>query len=86
MNTKTESGPRVNRQDEAKSPQVNGLVAYRARMAEARRVQIAELDRLRETAVTIMRDGKEFKVVTIPDKYAWKQSEAARLDSAKALA
>jgi hypothetical protein len=53
------------------SPQVNGLANWRKKQAEERERRIKELDILREDAVTIMRDGKEFVVVTIPDKYVW---------------
>lgn len=49
----------------------NGLANWRRRLAEDKKKQVAELDRLRENAVTVVKDGQEFRVVTIPDKYAW---------------
>lgn len=55
----------------AKTPQVNGLARWRQKQAEDKEERIKALDKLRESATTVTRDGQEFQVVTIPDKYVW---------------
>jgi hypothetical protein len=47
----------------------NGLTAWRERQAEARRLRLLELEHYRSSATTEIRDGQEFTVVKIPDRY-----------------
>ena len=47
----------------------NGLTAWRERQAEARRLRLMELEHYRSYATTEVRDGQEFTVVKIPDRY-----------------
>jgi hypothetical protein len=52
-------------------PKPNGLSTWRKRVAEDKEKKMEELEELRQTATTVKRDGQEFLVVTIPDKYTW---------------
>ena len=47
----------------------NGLTAWRERQAEARRLRLMELEHYRSYATTEVREGQEFTVVKIPDRY-----------------
>lgn len=49
----------------------NGLAAWRQSQAEERRLKLMELDHYRSYATTEIRDGQEFTVVKIPDRYDW---------------
>jgi hypothetical protein len=49
----------------------NGLVGWKQKQAEDKKQRMAELELLREDAVMTTIDGQEFRVVTIPDNYAW---------------
>jgi hypothetical protein len=60
MNSKTET---------VQTTRGNGLANWRKKVAEDKERRMAELDILRQDAVTIVRDGRQFTVVTIPDKY-----------------
>lgn len=47
----------------------SGLATWRARQAEEKRLKLLELEHYRAYATTEIRDGREFKVVRIPDMY-----------------
>lgn len=47
----------------------NGLAEWRKRQAEERRLLLLELEHYRSYATTEERDGREFTVVRIPDRY-----------------
>jgi hypothetical protein len=50
----------------------DNLKKWRDRLAAEKAEKMAELEQYRVDAITVIRDGKEFTVVTIPDKYDWK--------------
>lgn len=50
-------------------PPVNGLTRWRERQAIEKAWRLAELERYRAEATTEVREGREFRVVRIPDKY-----------------
>lgn len=52
-------------------PHGSGLQGWRRRKAEEKALQVAELERLRQDAVTVVREGREFRLVRIPDRYGW---------------
>lgn len=47
----------------------NGLAAWRQRQADERRLRLLELEHYRSYATTEVRDGQEFTLVKIPDRY-----------------
>ena len=51
------------------TPQHNGLIRWRKQVAENKRLVVAELDALREHAVTETYEGREYMLVRIPDRY-----------------
>ena len=53
--------------------QVNGLAGWRQRQAEAKVLKMAELAEYRKNATVEVREGREFRVVRIPDRYEWKR-------------
>lgn len=59
----------------------NGLAAYRARQAEEKQRRLAELESYREHATTVERDGREFTLVRIPDKYDFERSVEPRSET-----
>lgn len=59
----------------------NGLSAWRERQAEERRQRLEELERYRAEATTEVRDGQEFKVVRIPDRYDFSIRPKPRVQS-----
>jgi hypothetical protein len=46
-----------------------GLATWRARQAEEKRLKMLELEHYRQFAETVERDGREFVLVRIPDRY-----------------
>ena len=51
------------------SAQYNGLAAWRQRLAEERQRKMDDLAEHRKSATVEVRDGKEFRVVRLPDRY-----------------
>lgn len=47
----------------------NGLAAWRERQKEERQLRLLELEHYRSYATTEVRDGQEFTLVKIPDRY-----------------
>lgn len=47
----------------------NGLHVWRTKKKEERERVMAELEELRKNATIEVRDGREFKVLRIPDRY-----------------
>lgn len=60
----------------ANASKTNAMAIYHEKQRKIKEEKKAELETLRKEAVTVTRDGQEFRVVTIPDKYTWR-----RLDS-----
>lgn len=54
----------------------SGLARWRAKQAEEKRLVMEELAFYRQYATTELRDGKEYTVVKIPDRYSWKGKAA----------
>jgi hypothetical protein len=52
-------------------PTGSGLATWRRRKAEEKKEFVAALDKLREEAVTVEREGREFRLIRIPDRYGW---------------
>lgn len=52
-------------------PPGSGLKGWHHKKKVEKEAQVAELDKLREDAVTVVREGREFQLVTIPDRYWW---------------
>ena len=55
------------------NPQQNGLAMWRAKQAEEKRLRLLELEHYRAYATTEVRDGREYRVVRIPDRYDFSQ-------------
>jgi len=51
----------------------NGLAGWRQRKAEERELRLLELEHYRSYATTEVRDGQEFTVLKIPDRYDFAQ-------------
>jgi len=51
----------------------NGLANWRKRMVADKERRMIELAHLREGAIITIIDGQEFRILTIPDNYAWKR-------------
>ena len=47
----------------------SGLATWRARQAEEKRLRMLELEHYRQYAETVVRDGREFLLVRVPDRY-----------------
>ena len=47
----------------------NGLANWRRRVAEEKAAKMAELEEHRKRGVIVERDGREFLLVRIPDRY-----------------
>ncbi len=58
-------------------PKGSGLALWRQRKAVDKKERMADLERLRENAETVLRDGREYRLLRIPDRYEWKREEAA---------
>ena len=54
----------------------SGLARWRERQAEEKRLRMLELAFYRRYATTEVRDGREFRVVRIPDRYAFGRKDA----------
>ncbi len=52
-------------------PKGSGLALWRHRQSEDRKERLEALAKLREDAETVIRDGREFRLVRIPDRYEW---------------
>lgn len=57
--------------DNQEQSRYNGLAGWRARQAEEKRLKLLELEHYRSYATIEVRDGREFTVVKIPDRYDW---------------
>ena len=53
-----------------------GLARWRAKQAEEKRLKMEELAFYRMYATTEIRDGREFTLVRIPDRYEWRREAA----------
>jgi hypothetical protein len=63
----------------ASSPQTSGLALWRQRQAEERRLRLMELEHYRAYATTEIREGREFQVVRIPDRYTFKPMQGGKI-------
>lgn len=54
----------------------SGLARFRQRQAEAKAERMAALEELRKDATTEVVDGREFRVVRIPDRYDFANAPA----------
>jgi len=52
-------------------PTGSGLATWRKRKAEEKAVIVRELDKLREQATVEVREGREFRVLKIPQRFRW---------------
>ena len=56
----------------SKEAHASGLARWRAKQAEEKRLKMEELAFYRMYATTEIRDGREFTLVRIPDRYDWR--------------
>ena len=54
----------------------SGLATWRARQAEEKRLRMLELEHYRQFAETVVRDGREFLLVRVPDRYGAPRPDA----------
>lgn len=57
------------RERASSTAQYNGLVEWRRRQAEEKARKMADLAEHRKQATTEIRDGREFRVLHLPDRY-----------------
>ena len=53
----------------------SGLKHFRQRKAEEKAARMAELAEYRKSATVVERDGREYVLVRIPDRYGWAERD-----------